>query len=89
MVEPADRHGPVFVIDVEATSRTPMSGVMTEFAVVHLVTGRSFYGHLYRSHPHPDIPALPVVDTGEDGRPIADPWWAVDTGDETDRKSVV
>lgn len=83
MDEPTDRHSLVFVVDTEATSRTPMSGIMTEFAVVHLVTGESFYAHLYRSHPHPDIPALPVADTGEDGQPLAEPWWARDSGDET------
>lgn len=73
----------VFIVDVEATSRTPMSGVMTEFAVVHLRSGASFYGHLYRSHPHPENAALPVVERGADGRPIRDSWWVTTTDGET------
>ncbi|WP_074850589.1 hypothetical protein [Tsukamurella tyrosinosolvens] len=68
----------LFIVDVEATSPTPMTGVMTEFAVVHVHSGRSFYGHLYRNHPHPDIPALPVADEDEDGYLIPEPFWITD-----------
>lgn len=70
-------HG-AFIVDVEATTPTPMSGVMTEFAAVHLVTRASFYGHLYRAHPHPDTPALPVVDRDDRGNPVAEPFWIAD-----------
>lgn len=78
----SEKFCPLFVVDVEATSRTPMSGVMTEFAVVHLVSGDSFYGHLYRSRPHLDTPALPVVDRDDAGRPIAEPRWTIETAHE-------
>ncbi|MUL61239.1 hypothetical protein B5P44_01425 [Mycobacterium sp. CBMA 213] len=47
-------YGSLVMLDVEATDHTPMSGVMTEFALVHVSTGASFYGHLYRAHPDPD-----------------------------------
>ncbi|SKT53523.1 Uncharacterised protein [Mycobacteroides abscessus subsp. massiliense] len=67
----------VFIVDVEATSHTPESGVMTEFAVVHLVTGASFYGHLYRSHPHPENAAVPVAED-DDGEPTG-VYWIVDS----------
>lgn len=65
----------LFIVDVEATDKTPMTGVMTEFGVVHVHTGAAFYEHLYNFHPHPDTPALPVVDTGDDGSPVVDPYW--------------
>jgi hypothetical protein len=67
-----------FILDVEATSRTPMTGVMTEFALAHLESDSTFYAHLYVAHPHPDIPALPVVETDEDGNPVEDIWFALD-----------
>lgn len=62
----------LFVLDVEATSATPMTGYMTEFGIVNVGTMESFYGHLYVAHPHPDTPALPVVDTHFDGSPRQD-----------------
>lgn len=65
----------LFIVDVEATSPTPMTGVMTEFAVVHLSTGAAFYAHLYDFTPHPEIPALPVVTLNDDGTPRANPYW--------------
>lgn len=77
----------LFIVDVEATSKTPMTGVMTEFGVVHVVTGTAFYAHLYNFRPHPDIPALPLVDTDGDGRPIANPYWdAIDADGFSVRK---
>ena len=60
----------LFVVDVEASSPTPMTGVMTEFAIAHVLTGSTFYGHLYRFRPHPDTPALPVVETCPRGIPV-------------------
>ena len=51
----------VFVLDTEATSPSPMTGLMTEFGIVHLTSGLSLYAKLYDFTPHPDIPALPVV----------------------------
>lgn len=76
-----DKFGSLFIVDVEATSRTPFSGVMTEFAVVHLVSGASFYGHVYRNHPHPDNAAVPVADLDDSGNPIPDAFWIVDGKD--------
>lgn len=61
-----------FIVDVEATDKTPMTGVMTEFAVAHMGSEDTFYAHLVSSNPHPDIPALPVAVTGADGRPLSD-----------------
>jgi hypothetical protein len=49
------------VVDVEATGATPMTGVMTEFGAVDLVTGRSFYGRLWPSTLNPDNPAQQIV----------------------------
>lgn len=65
----------LFIVDVEASAPTPMTGHMTEFGVVHVDTGASFYANLYRWHPHPDIPALPVVDTDIHGHSIKDVRW--------------
>lgn len=76
-----DKYTALFIVDVEATSATPMTGVMTEFAAVHVATGASFYGHLYRSNPHPDTPALPVAELDTSGNPIGEPYWIVDGKD--------
>lgn len=67
----------IFLIDVEATDKTPMTGVMTEFAAVHVRSGDAFYAHLYNFHPHPDIPALPVVDLDARGVPQVNPYWDI------------
>ncbi len=72
----------VFIVDVEATSRTPFTGVMTEFAVVHLVSGASFYGHIYRNHPHPDNPAVPVPEVADDDY-VIEAYWIFDGKDVT------
>ncbi len=71
----------VFVVDVEATGRTPATALMTEFAVVHLITGASFYGHLYRSRPRDDNPAVPMVVDDAAGRPVTEPWWVINGKD--------
>ncbi len=71
----------LFVVDVEATSPTPMTGVMTEFAVVNVMTGAAFYAHLYDFTPHPDTPALPVVTLNEDGTPRTNPYWRAQLAD--------
>lgn len=52
----------VFLVDVEATGPSPFGSVMTEFGVVDYLTRDWFHGHLWDSHPDPDIPALPVAD---------------------------
>ncbi|BBX82192.1 hypothetical protein [Mycolicibacterium aubagnense] len=75
------------MLDVEATSHTPMSGVMTEFALVHVITGASFYGHLYRAQPDPENPVRPVVERGADGIPIIDPYWIVNGKDSENATS--
>jgi hypothetical protein len=67
-----------FILDVEATSLTPMTGVMTEFALAHLETEHTFYAHLYAACPHPDTPALPVVVRDEKGEPVQELWYALD-----------
>lgn len=72
----------IFVVDVEATSKTPMTGVMTEFGVVHMVSGRHFYGHLYWAESHPDIPALPVVKLDAHGKPFMVPFWQTSDDDD-------
>ncbi|MEN4464217.1 hypothetical protein ABFV47_24910 [Mycolicibacterium fortuitum] len=69
------------MLDVEATDHTPMSGVMTEFALVHVSTGASFYGHLYRARPDPDNPARPIADRDSAGSPIIEPYWIFDGKD--------
>lgn len=50
-------------IDVEASTRTPMTGVMTEIGAVEFKSETTFYGKLWNFNPHPDIPALPVPTT--------------------------
>ncbi|MFT4189269.1 MAG: hypothetical protein QM621_11885 [Aeromicrobium sp.] len=50
----------LFLVDVEASARTPFRGVMTEFGVVDFETRAWFHGRLWDFHPHPDVPALPV-----------------------------
>lgn len=52
------------IVDVEATTGTPMTGVMSEFGAVELVTGRSFYGQLWPSDPDPGNPALHLIPDG-------------------------
>lgn len=54
-------------IDVEASTPTPMTGVMTEIGAVDYTTRKTFYGQLWEFNPHPDIPALPVptIELGE------------------------
>lgn len=76
-----DKTSGVFIVDVEATTHTPASGVMTEFAVVHLVSGGSFYGHIYRNHAHPDKPAVPVADPDGSGGYIIEAHWIIDGKD--------
>lgn len=77
----------LFIVDVEATDKTPATGVMTEFGVVHVVTGAAFYAHLYNFHPHPDTPALPVVETDDNGNPVVNPYWdAIDSDGFSVRK---
>lgn len=71
----------VFIVDVEATSRTPFSGVMTEFAAVHLVSGASFYGHVYQNHPDPNNDAIPVADLDSGGDYISEAYWIIDSKD--------
>lgn len=70
------KYNNLFIVDVEASTPTPMTGHMTEFGVVHVVTGASFYAKLYRFDPHPDIPALPVVVT-DNGNPVTDVRWVI------------
>lgn len=66
------------MLDVEATDHTPMSGVMTEFALVHMATGASFYGHLYRASPDPGNPARPIAECDDAGHLIVESHWIID-----------
>lgn len=78
----------LFVVDVEATNKTPSTGVMTEFGIVHVRTLSSFHGHLYAAHPDPKNPALPVVETDSSGAPIQEVYSAVDGGSKTQHPSL-
>ena len=44
-------------VDVEATGRSPATGVMTQFGAVHYHTRQSFHGLLHDSEPNADNPA--------------------------------
>ncbi len=51
-------------VDVEGTTASPMTGVMTQFGAVHYRTRNAFHGLLYDSKPSPDNPAKPVLVEG-------------------------
>lgn len=51
----------ILLVDTEATSPSPFSGVMTEFGIVDLVSRATFHGVLYDSMPSPLNPAIPVL----------------------------
>lgn len=53
-------------VDVEATGRSPFSGVMTEFGAVHYNSRETFHGILYDSKPSKENPAISVVTGGGD-----------------------
>jgi hypothetical protein len=57
----------IFLVDVEATNKTPYSGVMTEFGVVDFTTRCWFHGHLWDFHPDPKVPARPVAERENPG----------------------
>jgi hypothetical protein len=57
----------LFLVDVESTSKTPFSGVMTEFGIVEFETRATFHGHIWDFHPTPGIPALPIADRKNPG----------------------
>jgi hypothetical protein len=62
-----------FLVDCEATGKTPISGVLTEFGVVELMTLESFHGKLWDAHPSEENPAVPVLDANGrryDARPV-------------------
>ena len=50
----------LFIVDVEASAPTPVTGYMTEFGVVDFLSRDWFHGHLWDFTPDPDVPALPV-----------------------------
>jgi hypothetical protein len=75
----------LFILDVEATAPTPMTGVMTEFALAHVSSEHTFYGHLYNAHPHPNNPAVPQLDSDEHGDPVVVPYWVVGDGVTSNR----
>ena len=57
----------IFLVDIESTSPTPFSGVMTEFGIVDFETREWFHGHLWDFHADPKIPALPIADRRNPG----------------------
>lgn len=58
-----------FVVDVEASGRTPISGVMTDFGVAHLGSDATFYGHIFDYHMMSPTKPLPVVEVDRQGNP--------------------
>lgn len=53
-------------VDVEARGASPVNGTMTEFGAVHEKSLKTFHGRLFRGHPDPENPAIPII-----GEPIA------------------
>lgn len=51
-------------VDVEATTKSPMTGVMTQFGAVHYHSRQAFFGLLRDSEPDPDNPARPRITGG-------------------------
>lgn len=47
-------------VDVEASDKSPFSGVMTELGAVDFTTETTFYSKLWEFKPHAEIPAIPV-----------------------------
>lgn len=47
-------------VDVEASGKSPFSGVMTELGAVDFDSGEGFYSALWEFTPDPKIPAIPV-----------------------------
>ena len=60
----AAKTGGFFSLDEEATAPSPITGVMTEFVIVHVASDAGIPVKLYDATPHPDNPALPVVRDG-------------------------
>lgn len=50
-----------FFVDVEARGTSPVTGIMTEFGVVHYTSRRTFHGQLWEGKPDPANPAVPIV----------------------------
>lgn len=50
-------------VDCEATGPCPGLGYLTEFGAVDYDSRETFYGRLHDTFPHPDNPAIPVIDT--------------------------
>lgn len=50
----------IFLVDIEGSAPSPITGVMTEFGVVDLESRQWFHGRLWDATPDPDIPAKPV-----------------------------
>lgn len=53
-------------VDVEARGTSPVNGTMTEFGAVHEKSLKTFHGVLFRGHPDPENPAIPII-----GEPVA------------------
>lgn len=48
-------------VDVEARGASPVNGTMTEFGAVHEKSRETFHGVLYKGHPDPENPAIPII----------------------------
>lgn len=68
---------PLFLVDVESSAPTPVTGCMTEFGVVDFASRDWFHGHLWDFTPHPDIPALPVPT-------VRNAWWTTGNKGQAD-----
>lgn len=58
-------------VDVEATGRSPINGLMTEFGAVEYTSRQSFHGRIWESRPSHENPAVSVV-TGDLIHPLAE-----------------
>jgi len=63
LIELVNLNNLVFV-DVEATGRSPWSGIMTEFGAVHYTSRETFHGVLVDSEPSKENPAIPSIILG-------------------------
>ncbi len=58
-------------VDVEATGKSPINGLMTEFGAVEYKTRQTFHGVIWESRPSDENPAVSVV-TGVLLHPLAE-----------------
>lgn len=64
----------IFLVDTEAAGKTPMSGEMTEFAVVNIHNEEAFYAHLFSFSLKQGGGFVPELNLDDDGNPIIKPF---------------